>query len=116
MTTRIFDCHSHLGTKRGYIFRTPEELARQEAVWRTPVHYYTEDEMIQYMRDANARTIFDLSIAKFLPMEEVRDLHDYTLELQAKNRDVVFGQWLQFDPRRGAESIKEFERCVSKNS
>ena len=27
---KILDCHSHWGTKRGYIFRTEEQLAQQE--------------------------------------------------------------------------------------
>jgi hypothetical protein len=35
---KIFDCHSHWGTKRGYIFRTDEELAQQERIWKTKVH------------------------------------------------------------------------------
>ena len=25
---KFFDCHSHWGTEKGHIFRTPEELAR----------------------------------------------------------------------------------------
>src|ERR1700677_4682506 len=104
MTLRIFDCHSHFGTKRGYIFRTQEELDRQEQIWRTPVRYYSDDEMVQYMRNSKARVILDVSIAKFMPIEEMRELYDYTFDLQAKNRDVIFGQWLQFDPRRGKEA------------
>ena len=115
MTLRIFDCHSHFGTKRGYIFRTQEELDRQEQIWRTPVRYYSDDEMVQYMRNSKARVILDVSIAKFMPIEEMRELYDYTFDLQAKNRDVIFGQWLQFDPRRGKEAFAEFERCVAKN-
>ena len=38
---RIFDCHSHWGTEKGYILRTKEELERQEKVWKTKATYYT---------------------------------------------------------------------------
>lgn len=114
--TGIFDCHSHWGTKRGYIFRTQAELDQQEKIWKTKVHYYSEEEMIAYMRQNRVRTILDLSITKFMPADEIRDLHDYAFGVQAKNRDVIFGQWLQFDPRRAEESIRELERCVAKKA
>lgn len=113
---RVFDCHSHWGTKRGYIFRTQAELDRQEKIWKTKVHYYSEQEMLDYMRSHHVRTILDLSIVKFMPIEQIRDLHDYAFDLQRKNRDVIFGQWLQFDPRRGDEAIREFERCIAKKA
>jgi len=110
---RIFDCHSHWGTKKGYLFRTEAELARQEKIWKTPVRYYTEDEQADTFRRNNARVILDLSWVKFLPIEEMREYHDYIFAVQRKHRDVMFGQWLQFDPRKGAAAVREFERCVS---
>jgi predicted TIM-barrel fold metal-dependent hydrolase len=113
---RIFDCHSHWGTKKGYLFRTEAELARQEKIWKTPVRYYTEDEQADYFRRNNARVILDISWIKSLPNEEIREYHDYIFEEQRKHRDVYFGQWLQFDPRRGADAVREFERCVSLNA
>ena len=48
---RFFDCHSHWATEKGHIFRTPEELARQERIWRTKGRYWSEEEMIRTMRD-----------------------------------------------------------------
>jgi len=113
---RIFDCHSHWGTKKGYLFRTEAELARQEKIWKTPVRYYSEDEQADYFRRNNARVILDLSWVKFMPIEEMCEYHDYIFEVQRKHRDVIFGQWLQFDPRKGADAVREFERCVALNA
>lgn len=110
---RIFDCHSHWGTKRGYIFRTKEELERQEKIWKTEVKFFTEDEMMTYIRGSNARTILDLSFTKFLPIEEIREHHDYAFDIQRKNPDVIFGHWLQFDPRRSLEAVREFDRALA---
>ena len=67
---RILDCHSHWGTKRGYLFRTPEALARQEAIWRTKVEYLTEEEMCDEFVRHDTRAILDLSYPKFWPIEE----------------------------------------------
>lgn len=110
---RIFDCHSHWGTRKGYLFRTEAELARQEKIWKTPVRYYTEDEQADYFRQNNARVIMDLSWVKFLPMEEIREYHDYIFDVQRKHGDVMFGQWLQFDPNKGVDAVREFERCIA---
>ena len=52
---KIFDCHSHWGTKRGYIFRTEAELAQQEKIWKTKVTFFTEDEQVAYFRQNNAQ-------------------------------------------------------------
>ncbi len=65
----IIDCHSHWGTRRGYIFRTPDELARQAEIWKTEVRFFTEDEQATYFREHHVRAILDLSFTKFLPVE-----------------------------------------------
>ncbi|MEA2946723.1 MAG: uncharacterized protein QOI40_2053, partial [Alphaproteobacteria bacterium] len=111
--TRLFDCHSHWGTKRGYIFRTEAELAQQEKVWKTKATFWSEDEMADYFRRNNVRTILDLSFTKFLPIEEIRDHHDYAFAFQRRHSDVVFGHWLQFDPRRALEAVREFDRALA---
>lgn len=110
---KIFDCHSHWGTRRGYLFRTPAELARQTAIWKTEVHYFTEDEQAAYFRKNNVRAILDLSFTKFLPIDEMREMHDYAFAEQRKHPDVIAGHWLQFDPRRVGESLAEFDRCLA---
>lgn len=108
---KLFDCHSHWGTRKAHIFRTPEELARQETIWKTKGRYYTEDEMMDYMRSNNARVILDLAWTRNLPIEEMRAMHDYAFELTRRHRDVIFGHWLMFDPRRCHESLDEFKRA-----
>ena len=113
----IFDCHSHWATEKGYIFRTEAERAQQEKVWRTPFKLFTEDEQADYFRKNNVRAILDISWIKELPLEEMRVYHDYVFDVQQKHRDVIFGQWLQFDPRRhGNAALQEFQRCVDKKA
>lgn len=110
---RLFDCHSHWNTRKGYIFRTPEELAQQVKVWGTQPEYFTEDEMCAYFRKNNVRVILDLAWTKFLPIPEMREYHEYAFDVQRKNPDVIFGHWLIFDPRKGKEAVAEFQRCLS---
>lgn len=108
---RFFDCHSHWGTRRGYIFRTDAEIAQQEKIWNTKPVFYTDDEMVEYMRTNGVRSILDLSFTKTLPIGEIREHHDYAFAVQRANPDVIFGHWLQFDPRRSLEAIREFDRA-----
>jgi predicted TIM-barrel fold metal-dependent hydrolase len=112
---RIFDCHSHWGTKRGYIFRTDAQLAQQEKIWRTRPTFLSEEEMVAYFRSSSARVILDLSFTKFLPIDEIREYHDYAFDLQRRNPDAIFGHWLQFQPHRALESIREFDRAMAAN-
>ena len=109
---RILDVQSHWGTERGYLFRTPEALARQEAIWRTKVEYFTEDGMCDEFVRHGTRAILDLSYPKFWPIERMREEHDYAFALARRRPDAIAGHWLQFDPRRAYESIKEFERAL----
>lgn len=113
---RIFDCHSHWGTRRGYIFRSDAELAQQEKIWNTKATFFSEQEMTDYFRSHNVRTILDLSFTKFLPIEEIREHHDYAFAVQRENPDVIFGHWLQFDPHRPLEAIREFDRALAANA
>ncbi|MBL8384118.1 MAG: amidohydrolase family protein [Burkholderiales bacterium] len=108
---KFFDCHSHWATEKGHIFRTPEELARQEKIWRTKGRYWSEEEMIETMRANQARVILDLAWTRNLPIAEIRSYHDYAFEVTRRNRDVIFGHWLLFDPRRQAESLDEYRRA-----
>lgn len=112
---KLFDCHSHWSTRRGYVFQTEEELNNQERIWGTKATFQTEDEMANTFRKNNVRVVMDLATTVLYPMnvDEIRTLHDYTFEVQRKNRDVIFGHWLSFDPRLGKEAIKEFERAVA---
>ena len=67
---KIFDCHSHWGTKRGYLFRTAEQLAQQVKIWGTKPDYFSDEEQADYFRKNNARVMLDLSFTKSLPIGE----------------------------------------------
>ena len=113
---KLIDLHSHWGTKRGYLLQTEEELAQQKQTWNSEPRYETEEEMAAYFRKIGVRTILDLAFTKNLPLEKVREYHDYALETQRRYPDVMFGNWLQIDPRTGAEGAAEFRRCVAANA
>ena len=108
---RLFDCHSHWGTRKGHIFRTEAELARQESIWKTKGRYYSEQEMMDFMRANRVRVILDLAWVRKLPIEQMREYHDYAFNMARKNRDVIFGHWLMFEPQRHEESLEEFRRA-----
>ncbi len=112
---RIFDCHSHWSTRRGYVFQTPEAQASQRRIWGTEPAFQTEDELAATLRKNDVRAMLDLALTAFDPMslEQIRAFHDYTFEVQRRHRDVIFGHWLSFDPRIGGDGIREYERCVA---
>lgn len=109
---RIIDRHSHWGTKRGYPFQTPDELAQQRRVFRSEPSYVTEDEMIAHFRTMNVRTTLDLGV-RSVGLDELRALHDYAFDVQRGAPDVVLGNWLHIDPRTGAAGLAELERCLA---
>ncbi len=106
----IVDLHSHWGTRRGYPFQTPEELAQQRRVFRSDPSYVTEEEMAGHFRAMGVQTILDLGV-RAVSIEELRDLHDYALDVQRRFADVVLGNWLHVDPRLGDAGLAELERC-----
>jgi predicted TIM-barrel fold metal-dependent hydrolase len=115
---RLFDCHSHWSTRKGYVFQTEEELMNQERIWGTKASFQTEDEMAATFRENNVRVMMDLAITVLYDMdiEKIRALHDYTFDVQRKNRDVIFGHWLSLDPRLGKAALQEYERSVAANA
>ena len=112
---RIFDVHSHWGTRRGYPLQSEAELAQQRRVWNSSPSYHTEDEMADYFRTEGVKTILDFGFTKNLPLDKVKALHDYGIEVQAKHPDVIHGLWLQLHPSLGDAGVKEFERCVAQS-
>lgn len=109
---RLFDMHSHWGTRRGYVLRTEEALAQQKSTWNSSPRYDTEEEMAATLRASQVLTILDFGFTKSLPLDEVVPLHDYALQTQANHPDCIFGLWLQIDPRLGRRGADEFERCI----
>ncbi len=112
---RLFDCHSHWSTKRGYVFQTSEELVNQEKIWGTKADFQTEQEMTDTFRRNGVRVVMDLATTVLYPMsiDTIRELHDYTFEVQRQHSDVIFGHWLSLDPKLGKAAIKEYERAVA---
>jgi predicted TIM-barrel fold metal-dependent hydrolase len=113
---RLFDLHSHWGTERGYVLRTPEALAQQEKTWNSTPRYDTEDEMAAYFRANGVRTILDFGFTKSLPLEEVVPFHDYAMDVQKSHADVIYGNWLQIDPRLGPRGADELQRCIDSST
>jgi predicted TIM-barrel fold metal-dependent hydrolase len=109
---KLFDLHSHWGTERGYPLRGAAALAQQRHTWNSQASYVSEEEMAAYFRKAGVRTILDFGFTKNLPIAEVKPLHDYALETQRKYSDVIFGNWLQIDPRTGKAGAAELRRCI----
>jgi predicted TIM-barrel fold metal-dependent hydrolase len=109
---KLFDLHSHWGTKRGYPLRSSEQLAQQKVTWNSAASYVTEDEMADYFRGHGARVILDFGFTKNLSLEEARPFHDYALATQKAHADAIFGNWIQLDPRTGASGAKELDRCI----
>jgi uncharacterized protein len=113
---RLFDLHSHWGTKRGYVLQTPEELARQQQTWGSTPRYDTDEEMADYFRRNQVRAILDFGFTKRMSLDRVREYHDYAIETQRRFPDAIFGNWLQIDPRTGDEGAAEMRRCIEASS
>ena len=111
---RIFDMHSHWGTRRGYPFQTPEELAQQERVFRSTPSYVSEADMAEHFRATGVRAILDLGVRAPAPIDEVRALHDYAFDTQKQHADVIAGHWLHIDPRLGRLAVNELARCLGR--
>ena len=109
---KLFDLHSHWGTRKAYVLRTEAELAQQRRTWNSDPKYVTEQEMADYLRSQGVRAILDLGFTKNMSIEEVLPYHDYALGVQRDHPDAIFGLWLQIDPRTGSEGAAEFRRCL----
>jgi len=104
--------HSHWGTRRGYPFQTPEELAQQERVFKSRPHYVSEAEMAEHFRKTGVRVMLDLGVRMSQSVEEARALHDYAFATQREHPDVILGHWLHIDPRHGRDASAELDRCL----
>jgi predicted TIM-barrel fold metal-dependent hydrolase len=115
MPRRILDFHSHWGTQRGYVFRTPAELAHQERVWKKPVQYVSEQEMADYFKSQDVSAMLDFGFTKYLNVAESSVLHDYAVEVAKAYPKQILGNWLQIDPRTGAEGVAELRRVAERS-
>jgi uncharacterized protein len=109
---KLIDIHSHWGTKRGYTLRTDEELAQQKKTWNSEPKYATEDQMADYFRQSNVRTILDFGFTKFIPLDEAKAVHDYGFATERAHADAIIGHWIHIDPHTGVEGVRELRRCI----
>lgn len=109
---RLFDVHSHWGTRRGYPLQTEEELAHQRQTWGSVPRYDTEEEMADYLRCNGVRAILDFGFTKYMPLARAREHHDYAIEMQRRFPDAIAGIWIQIDPRNGEDGAAEVLRCI----
>ena len=111
---KIIDVHSHWGTRRGYPLQTRRAgTAAGHLELGGELSHRSRDGA--YFRDSGVRAILDFGFSKFLPLEEMRALHDYAFETEAAHRDVILGHWVHIDPQRaGAAGVKELRRCIDK--
>jgi predicted TIM-barrel fold metal-dependent hydrolase len=110
---KIFDAHSHWATERGYPLRSKAALDKQEYSFGSRPTYVSESEMAAAFRAAGAKVILDLGFTKSSPLPELRDYNDYAIETQRAHADVIFGNWIQIDPRLGEKGAQELERCIA---
>jgi hypothetical protein len=111
---RAIDIHSHWSTRRGYPLQTEAELAQQERTWRSKPQYRSEAEMAEDFRRAGVRVILDFGYTKYLPLDQVSEIHDYGFAVQETHSDVVIGNWVHFQPELGAPALAEFCRCLDR--
>lgn len=116
MALRILDFHSHWGTQRGYVFRTPAEFAHQERVWKKRVRYVSEQEMADYLHGQGVSAMLDFGFTKYLSVAEASALHDYAIEVATAYPEQILGNWLQIDPRTGAEGVAELRRVAERST
>ncbi len=109
---KIIDMHSHWGTKRGFPLRSAAELAQQRATWNSDPTYMSEGEMARYFLANNVRAILDLGFSKFLPLDEMQSLHDYSFTTERAYRNAILGHWFHVDPGMGDAGVKELRRCI----
>jgi predicted TIM-barrel fold metal-dependent hydrolase len=113
---RAIDIHSHWSTPRGYPFQTEAELAQQERTWRSKPEYCSEAEMAEDFRRAGVQAILDFGYTKYLPLDQVREVHDYGFAVWEMHSDAIIGNWVHFQPELGAPALAEFRRCLDRSA
>ncbi len=114
---KAIDVHSHFWGQKGGLYGrvAPEERTRAEKAYGFKPGTFsldkTDEEMAQDLRTAGVRGIFDFGFTMDLPIEEVREFHDYAFQLRRDYPDVFLGIWVTIDPRTGLKGLRELERC-----
>ncbi len=111
---RLIDMHSHWGTERGWRGNpaaSGKAVAAFRKYWNWEGGFMTEQEMTDYFRKNNVGAILSLAFTDGLPMEQVREQHDYAFATQRAHPDVILGHWVKVDPYK-LESMAELKRCI----
>jgi hypothetical protein len=109
---KAIDMHSHWSTKKGYLWRTHDEVKHADKRFRIKTFYRTEEEMAKDLRKADIKTVLDFGFTIDVSSEELRELHDYAGQFMRGHPDVVLGWWVCLDPRTGLKGLRELERCL----
>lgn len=83
-----------------------------ERVWKKKADYVSEQAMAEYFRVHGVSAMLDLGFTKYLTIEQARTYHDYAIAVARDYPEQILGNWLQIDPRTGAEGLAEFRRCL----
>ncbi len=113
---RIIDVHSHWGTERGWKGNpagSKKAFAALQKYFNWKDGFVTEAHMTDYFRKSDARVILDLAFTHNLPMDEVREQHDYCFDTERAHQDVILGHWIHLDPLN-PDSLGELRRCIDK--
>ncbi len=111
---KIFDVHSHWGTRRGYPLRSEAELAQQRKVWNSDPRYHSEEEMADYFRAQGVQTILDFGFTKNMPIDEVRAYARLRASRCRRSTPTSSsGCGCRSTRRRATPASREFERCMA---
>ncbi len=114
---KAIDMHSHFWGKKGGLYSRvdlEERASAEKAYGFKPGNLSldkTDEEMAQDLRKAGVKAIFDFGFTMGMPIEEVKELHDYAAQVRRDYRDVFIGTWITIDPRTGLKGLREVERC-----
>lgn len=116
---KLIDWHSRWGTERGFRGKMgkAETLDAAKKYWKWSAGPVSEEEMVAYFRMHNARVVLDTGMSSFftreMPVDELREQHDYGFDFESRHRDVILGHWLHFNPTVPGH-LAEFRRCIDR--
>lgn len=110
---KMFDIHSHLSTKEGYLLQDPEDIEALEKYYKAKIVFKTEDEMYQDFKKADVKIILAPAFkTKGATLDWLKESHSYIARVMKEHPDVYCGAWVWCDPQHGREGVAELERCI----
>jgi hypothetical protein len=107
---KAIDVHAHFSTEKGSAFRTFEEIAAAERVYKTAIKWKTDELMANDFLGASVRAILDGPVC-----EDINDLaanNNYISEMVSERKNAFAGAWAHIPVRLGKEGLIELERCL----